>query len=75
VKLCEPVEETALFIKHSRKTNARARVLQVVFPTEDMIIGGGEKGYSLMESLIQSIRWLHKAHWVLVEINKEQWSR
>lgn len=47
------MEEPAPLIKHSRKTNARARVLQVVFATEETIIGGGKKGYARMESLTQ----------------------
>lgn len=68
------MEEPAPRIKHSRKTNARARVLQVVFATEETIIGGGKKGYARMESLTQSTRWLYKARWALVEIHKEQWS-
>ena len=68
------MEEPAPLIKHSRKTNARAKFLQAVFATEEKIIGGGKKGYTRVESLTQSTRWLYKAHWVLVEINKEQWS-
>lgn len=74
MKLREPVEKPAPLIKESRKTNVRARFLQVVFTTEEKIIGGGKKVYTRMESLTQSARWLYKAHWVLVEINKEQWS-
>ena len=66
------MEEPAPLIKHSRKTNARARFLQVVFATEEKIIGGGRKGYTCMESLTQSTWSLYQAHWVLVEINKEQ---
>lgn len=73
-KLREPVEEPAPLTKHGRKTNARAIVLQVVFATEEKIIGRGKKGYTCKESLTQSTQWLYEAHWVLVEINKAQWS-
>lgn len=72
--LCELVEEPAPLTKHSRKTNARARLLPAVFAAEEMVIGGGKKDYTCMESRAQSTQWLYKAHWVLVEINKEEWS-
>lgn len=69
-KLCEPMEEPALLIKHRRKSDARARFLQEVSSTEQ--ISGSKKGYTRMESLTQSTHWPLKARWGLVEINKEQ---